>query len=75
MLKPRKDNQSLTSNQNPKTKTNIMKITIKSTLTSLSLLLASIAFSSCADTAGSGTHNMGNPKTQTPMSNAQMPGR
>ena len=52
-----------------------MKITIKSTLTSLSLLLASIAFSSCADTAGSGTHNMGNPKTQTPMSNAQMPGR
>ena len=66
---------SLTTNQNPKTKNTTMKITIKTTLTSLGLLLAALAFASCADTGGSGTHNMGNPKNQNPMSNTQMSGR
>ncbi len=60
--KPWDDLVCLTSDQNSKTITTTIKITIKSTLTLLGFLLAALAFASCADTAGSGTHNMGNPK-------------
>lgn len=51
-----------------------MKITLKSTLTSLSLFIVALVFAGCGDTAGLKTHNMGNPKNQNPMSNDQMPG-
>ncbi|MBC7979855.1 MAG: hypothetical protein H7Y36_04770 [Armatimonadetes bacterium] len=52
-----------------------MKTILKTSIASLGLLLGALAFSSCADTASSGTHNMGNPKNQNPMSDEKMPGR
>ena len=51
-----------------------MKTILKSMIASLGVLFAALAFSSCADSGG-GTHNMGNPKNQNPMSDEKMPGR
>ena len=53
-----------------------MKTILKTSFGLLGLLLGALAISSCAETGSSGsTHNMGNPKNQTPMSDQQMPGR
>ena len=51
-----------------------MKTILKPTIISLGALFAALAFFSCTDNGG-GTHNMGNPKNQNPMSNSQMHGR
>lgn len=56
-----------------------MKTTLKSTLAALSFaILSAFAFSGCESTgggSGSGTHEMGPPKSPSRMSDQDMPGR
>ena len=64
------------SEPEPATKSTTMKTILKTSFGLLGLLFGALAISSCAETGSSGsTHNMGNPKNQTPMSDQQMPGR
>lgn len=59
-------------------KTNTIKTTLKSTLAALTLGILAFAFSGCESTgggAGSGTHEMGPPKSPSRMSDQSMPGR
>ena len=51
-----------------------MKTILKSTIASLGVLFAALAFSSCADNGGS-THEMGPPGKSRTMSDEQMPSR
>ncbi|MBC8127095.1 MAG: hypothetical protein H8M99_08125 [Gloeobacteraceae cyanobacterium ES-bin-144] len=51
-----------------------MKTILKTSIALLGLLFGALAVSSCADTGG-GTHTMGNPKNQNPMSDEKMPNR
>ena len=59
-------------------KTTTIKLALKSTLAALSLGILALAFSGCESTgggSGSGTHEMGPPKSPSRMSNESMPGR
>ena len=55
-----------------------LKTTLKSTLAALSLAILAFAFSGCESyggNSGGGSHQMGNIKSPSMMSDRQMPGR